>query len=222
MARQKPFADRRHAGRLLAERLVERKYVDPVVLALPRGGVPVAVEIARALQAPLDLVLVRKIGLPGHSELAAAAIVDGGEGDIVINEEIVADAGVSRRYIRELAKIELAEIERRRQHYLAGRERIPLAGRTVIVVDDGIATGASIRAALKSLRGRQPKRIVLAVPVASAASLDELADSVDELICLLTPRPFYSVGTHYADFTQLSDALVIDLLRQAAVDVPAG
>ncbi len=222
MARQKPFADRHHAGRLLAARLAAEPLDDAVVLALPRGGVPVAVEVARSLRAPLDLVFVRKIGLPGQSELAAAAIVDGGEANIVINEEIVAGAHVSRRHIMEMAKVEFAEIERRRAKYLVGRERIPLAGRTVIVVDDGIATGASVRAAIKSLRDRQPKRIILAVPVASAESLEELAGAVDDIICLVTPRPFYSVGTHYSNFKQLTDEEVIELLRQADISPATG
>ncbi|MFZ1104878.1 MAG: phosphoribosyltransferase family protein, partial [Hyphomicrobiaceae bacterium] len=160
----KAFASRQAAGRALAGELTKKHLVAPVVLALPRGGVPVAVEIARVLKAPLDLVLVRKIGVPYQPELAAAAVVDGGQPEIVINEDVISLAGLDRDYIDQEAKRELAEIERRRQVYLGGRARVPLEGRTLIVVDDGIATGASIRAALKALRRRGPKALILAVP----------------------------------------------------------
>jgi putative phosphoribosyl transferase len=212
MKQLRAFANRRAAGRALAAELTKRRLIDPVVLALPRGGVPVAVEVASALKAPLDLVLVRKIGVPFQRELAAAAVVDGGEPEIVVNEDVIGLAGLDRGYIEQEAKRELAEIERRRQAYLGARPRVPLEGRTLILVDDGIATGASIRAALKALRRRGPKALVLAVPVAPAEAVEALRAEVDQLICLETPEPFYAIGIHYLDFRQLSDEEVISSL----------
>jgi putative phosphoribosyl transferase len=216
MKRPRAFANRQAAGRVLADELTKRHLVDPVVLALPRGGVPVAAEIAKALKAPLDLVLVRKIGVPFQPELAAAALVDGGEPEIVINEDVINLAGVHRDYIDQQAKRELAEIERRRRAYLGDRPRVPVEGRTLIVVDDGIATGASMRAALKALRRRRPKALVLAVPVAPVDVIEALRAEVDQLICLATPEPFYAIGLHYLDFRQLSDQEVVSSL--AAVE----
>jgi putative phosphoribosyl transferase len=215
----RPFANRQAAGRALAGELAKRNLVDPVVLALPRGGVPVAVEVAKALKAPLDLVLVRKIGVPFRQELAAAAVVDGGQPEIVINEDVISLAGVERDYIHMQAKRELAEIERRRQAYLGDRPRAPLVGRTLIVVDDGIATGASMRAALRALRRRGPKALVLAVPVAPADTVDALRAEVDLIVCLATPQPFYAIGLHYLDFRQLSDQEVVSNL--AAIESKA-
>jgi putative phosphoribosyl transferase len=214
------FADRAAAGKALAKAVGRRKFVDPVVLALPRGGVPVAVEVARAIGAPLDLVLVRKIGMPEQRELAAAAVVDGGEPEIVVNEEIIEFSGVAREYIDEQAKIELEEIERRRSLYLAGRQRVPLKGRTLIVVDDGIATGASIRAALKALRRKAPKALVLAVPVAPGGSIEALREEADEVLCLASPEPFYAIGLYYRDFHQVSDEEVMRLLAEANGGAP--
>jgi putative phosphoribosyl transferase len=199
------FANRGAAGRELARELIKRHFVDPVVLALPRGGVPVAVEIAKVLNAPLDLVLVRKIGVPVQPELAAAAVVDGGEPEIVINDEVVSLAGLDWDFIDQEARCQLVEIERRRQAYVGDRARVPLEGRTLIVVDDGIATGASMRAALKALRHRRPKALVLAVPVAPADTVEALRREVDQLICLSTPEPFHAIGLNYVDFHQLSD-----------------
>jgi putative phosphoribosyl transferase len=207
------FANRGAAGRELARELIKRHFVDPVVLALPRGGVPVAVEIAKALNAPLDLVLVRKIGVPIQRELAAAAVVDGSEPEIVINEEVVSLAGLDSDYINQEARRQLVEIERRRQAYVGDRARVPLEGRTLIVVDDGIATGASMRAALKALRRRRPKALVLAVPVAPADTVEALRREVDQLICLSTPEPFYAIGLNYVDFHQLSDQEVMRSLQ---------
>ena len=206
------FANRQAAGRALADELRKRHFVDPVVLALPRGGVPVAVEIAKALKAPLDLVLVRKIGVPFQPELAAAAVVDGGEPEIVVNEDVISLARLDRDYINQEAKRELAEIERRRRVFLEERPRVPLEGRTLIVVDDGIATGASIRAALKALSRRAPKALILAVPVAPADVVEALRAEVDQLICLATPEPFFAIGIHYLDFRQLSDEEVVSSL----------
>jgi putative phosphoribosyl transferase len=209
------FADRTEAGKALAKELVKRKLDDPVVLALPRGGVPVALEVALALGAPLDLVLVRKIGVPDQRELAAAAVVDGGEPEVVVNDDVVALAGVTKEYIAEQTKIELAEIERRRRVYLAGRPRVRLEGRNLILVDDGIATGASVRAAIAALLRKSPKSLILAVPVAPRETVDLLSGKVDEVVCLEMPEPFYAIGLHYRDFHQVPDEEVVRLMRTA-------
>jgi putative phosphoribosyl transferase len=212
----RPFADRHAAGAALAKVLATKDFVAPVVLALPRGGVPVGAEIARALKAPLDIGIGRKIGVPFQPELAAAAVVDGGEPEIVTNEDIIELAGVSREYLDAAVKSELEEIERRRRTYLQGRARVPIEGRTVILVDDGIATGASMRAALKALKRKGPKALVLAVPVAPADTIDALRAEVDEVVCLAMPEPFFAIGIHYADFHQLDDAEVVKLLADAS------
>ena len=193
-----------------------RIFVAPVVLALPRGGVPVAAEIASALGAPLDIVLVRKIGVPWQPELAAAAVVDGGDPEVVTNDDVVRLAGVTPADIAAGTKRGLEEIERRRSVYLQGRARVPLEGRTIILVDDGIATGASVRAALKALRRKEPKALILAVPVAPLEAVDALKREVDEVVCLWTPEPFYAIGLHYVDFRQVSDNEVVELLSDQA------
>lgn len=211
------FPDRETAGELLAERLRGRRWpAPPVVLALPRGGVPVAAPVARALGAPLDLVLVRKIGVPWQPELAVAAVVDGAEPQLVVDEDVRAATGIGRDEIAQAARRELAEIERRRQVYLGGRASVPVEGRTAIVVDDGIATGTSVRAALKALRARRPAALVLAVPVAPPEAIAQLEDEVDELVCLSQPVPFHAIGLHYVDFHQLEDAEVLALLGPPA------
>ncbi len=176
---------------------------------------PVAVEIALALKAPLELVLVRKIGVPFQSELAAAAVVVGGEPEIVVNDEVATLAGVTEDYIAEQARIELAGIERRRRVYLEGRRRVPLAGRNLILVDDGIATGASIRAAIAALLRKPPKSLILAIPVAPRDTVKLLRNKVDEVVCLEMPRPFHSVGEHYRDFHQVPDEEVVRITRAA-------
>jgi len=210
------FADRVEAGRSLAAKLVEKKYEKPVVLALPRGGVPVAAEVAKALGAPLDIVLVRKIGVPYQPELAVAAVVDGDHPELVINEDVRRLAHVSNEEIERAKARELVEIERRRALYLQGRARVPISGATVIVIDDGIATGATVRAALKALRRGKPKKLVLAVAVAPPDTVAKLRPEVDEIVCLETPEPFYAIGLYYRDFGQVSDQQVVALLAEAA------
>jgi putative phosphoribosyl transferase len=209
------FRDRREAGVALARRLAGLELADPVVLALPRGGVPVAVEVARELHAPLDLLLVRKIGAPMQPELAVAAIVDGAQHDLVVDDETLAWSGATREYVDAEAQRQLVEIERRRRLYLGAREPVEIAGRTAIVVDDGIATGTTVRAALKALRRRHPARLVLAVPVAPREAVAELGPEVDQLVCLETPQWFRAVGAHYDDFTQVEDDEVVALLAGA-------
>ncbi|MDX2158096.1 MAG: phosphoribosyltransferase family protein [Hyphomicrobiaceae bacterium] len=215
MKQHRIFADRESAGRSLAVRVAALDLEAPVVLALPRGGVPVAAEVAHALGAPLYLVLVRKIGAPGMAELAAAAVVDGGEAEIVVNEDIARRAGASRAYIQEKAAAELAEIERRRRVYLAHRERVTLTGRNVVLVDDGIATGTTVRAALHAIRRKAPRHVVLAVPVASADAIDDLRPLTDDIICLDVPDDFYALSLSYDDFHQLTDAEVVRILETA-------
>ncbi|HXJ02259.1 MAG TPA: phosphoribosyltransferase [Micropepsaceae bacterium] len=210
------FLDRAEAGRKLAHALAHLKSERPVILALPRGGVPVGFEVAKALEAPLDVVLVRKIGMPGQPELALGAVVDGAHPRLVLNEELVELLHPGRRYIETEEKRQLAEIERRRALYARGRPAIELAGRTVIVVDDGIATGATMRAVLKALPESKPKRVVLAVPVAAVDSLQALSKLADETVCLMTPEPFYAVGAFYRNFEQTTDQEVIELLARAA------
>lgn len=210
-----PFPDRAAAGRALAARLVALRPERPVVLALPRGGVPVAYEIAQALHAPLDLLLVRKVGVPGQPELAMAAVMDGERPVVVIHDEVQRMTGIGRERIEALARAELAEIERRRRIYLGGRSPQPLAGATAIVVDDGIATGTTVRAALRGLRQRAPARVVLAVPVAPSSTLAALSGEADEVVCLAQPSGFRAIGQFYRDFHQLADDEVIDLLERS-------
>ena len=212
---ERMFRDRTDAGRRLAAELVRFKGEDPVVLALPRGGVPVGFEIARALDAPMDLVMVRKIGAPMQPELAVGAVVDGSRPETVVNPDVVDALGIPVSYIEQEGARQLAEIERRRGLYLAGRDRIDVAGRTAIVVDDGIATGATVEAALRATRRAGPRRLVLAAPVAPPDTLQRLRPEVDEIVCLATPRFFGAISVYYGDFRQLSDDDVIDLLRRA-------
>jgi putative phosphoribosyl transferase len=216
------FADRAAAGQLLAAELASMHFeYPPVVLALPRGGVPVAAEIARRLGAPLDLLLVRKIGAPWQSELALAAVVEGDPPELVIDEEVQRIARVDLREIERAKDKALREIARRRQSYLAGRAVLPLAGRTAIVVDDGIATGTTVRAALRGVRQRGPAQLVLAVPVAPPDTVARLRAEVNALVCLHTPADFRAVGSHYQDFHQVEDEEVLQALRSAQPD-PAG
>jgi putative phosphoribosyl transferase len=213
--RAETFLDRRDAGARLATALERFKGEKPVILALPRGGVPVAFEVARALAAELDLLLVRKIGAPGHRELAIGAVVDGKNPQLVLNREIIAHAPPPPGYIEAEQKRELAEIERRRQLYRGAEPPPDLKGRTVIVIDDGIATGATMKAALRGVRQNEPRQLVLAVPVAPPDTLQALATECDEVICLSAPEWFHAVGSHYVDFAQTTDEEVVSLLAQA-------
>lgn len=212
--RRDGFANREEAGKQLADAVAALGLSNPVVLALPRGGVPVAFEVAKALGAPLDVLLVRKIGAPGHEEYGIGALVDGDSPQIVIDEDIARMVGADQAYIDRQVESQLAEIERRRSAYRTGPP-VPLEGRTVVVVDDGIATGGTVRAALKALAKSEAGKIVLAVPVAPADVLPEMNSLCDEVVCLATPEPFYAVGAHYRDFTQNRDEEVITLLARA-------
>ena len=209
------FRDRADAGRQLVPRLMAYADQNPTILALPRGGVPVAFEVARALRAPLDLIFVRKIGAPGHAEFGLGAVVDGAHPQVVLNEEALGHVAVPPGYIEDETERQLKEIERRREHYLAGRRPVDVHGRVAIVVDDGIATGGTVRAALKGLSRARPARLVLAVPVAPADTIERLRTEADEVICLMTPEPFYAVGEHCDDFRQTSDREVITFLDEA-------
>lgn len=213
------FDDRSDAGRRLAAALQGYTGGKAVVLALPRGGVPVAAEVAAALNAPLDLILVRKVGLPSQRELAMGAVVDGDEPIMVRNAAVIRAAGICEATFEAAARHELAEIERRRRLYLGNRPRPELAGRTVIVVDDGIATGATVRAALKAVRRSGPKEIVLAVPVAPPDVVGTLSRDADRIVCLSSPADFIAVGNHYRDFRQIEDDEVTATLARFPPEV---
>jgi putative phosphoribosyl transferase len=216
------FCNRSDAGHQLAAALAKYRHEQVIVLALPRGGVPVAAEVARALDAPLDLILVRKVGVPFQPELAMGAVVDGAQPVIVRNEDVISLTGISEEEFESVCERELTEIDRRRQRYLADRERAPIAGRVVIVIDDGIATGATMRAALQATRQRQPRKLVLAVPVAPSSTLRELQDEVDETVCLEDHENFGAIGYFYRDFRQVTDDEVIELLARHAVSRTGG
>ena len=208
------FRDRADAGRLLAERLSHYAGRDDVlVLGLPRGGVPVAAEVARALGAPLDVFLVRKLGLPGQEELAMGAIASGGAR--VLNEELVETLGIPEALIDAVAAREEEELRRRERLYRGERPPPEVEGKTVILVDDGLATGSSMRAAVAALRRLRPARIVVAVPTAPVSTCEELRPEVDELVCARTPQPFYAVGIWYENFNQTTDEEVRRLLAEA-------
>jgi putative phosphoribosyl transferase len=216
------FADRAEAGRRLADKLLHLKDRQPVVLALPRGGVAVGFEIARALDAPLDVVLVRKIGVPWQPELALGAVTDGTNPETFIDRDLAASLDVPDSYIQEETAHQLEELERRRKSYCEGHPALPVAGRTAIVVDDGIATGATMRVALQAVRRRGVARLVLAVPVAPPDTLAALDEEVDEAVCLHAPVALGAIGFYYRDFHQMSDAEVTDLLARAPRPVENG
>jgi putative phosphoribosyl transferase len=212
---QRAFQDRREAGRALGEAL--QQYAgrrDVVVLALPRGGVPVAYEVARRLVAPLDLFLVRKLGTPGHRELAMGAIASGGVR--VLNDDVVRWYGIAQNDIDAVAREEERELLRRELAYREGRDPAPVEGRIVILIDDGLATGSTMRAAVKAVRQRHPSRVVVAVPVGARDTCDELSAIADEVICVDTPEPFSAVGQWYLDFDQTTDEEVRRLLSEHA------
>jgi predicted phosphoribosyltransferase len=211
-----PFRNRSDAGQKLAKALTKYKDQQPVVLALPRGGVPVASEVAAALKAPLDLTLVRKIGVPMQPELAMGAVVDGGTPTIVRNDDVIRLVGVDESEFRSVCDHELAEIERRRQRYLGDRERVEVAGRTAIVVDDGIATGATTLAALRAIRARNPHKLILAVPVAPTDRLAAMRREAEDVVCLESHQLFGAISMYYYDFRQVSDEEVVEMLRRAA------
>jgi putative phosphoribosyl transferase len=210
------FTDRKEAGRQLAQALARYKGEPAVVLALPRGGVPVAAEVAAALNAPLDLILVRKIGVPFQPELAMGAVVDGDKPLVVRNEDVITLTGVGDSEFKKVCDNELAEIERRRERYLGGRARAEVEGKVAIVIDDGVATGATTRAALRATRARKPKTLVLAVPVAPTETLPAMREEADEVVCLEDHELFGAIGYYYSDFRQTSDQEVIDTLARFA------
>ncbi len=207
-----PFRDRPQAGQLLSKEL--KSYAnrsDVIVLALPRGGVPVAREIARSLHAPLDVFLVRKLGVPGQEELAMGAIASGGVR--ILNQDIVQAMGIPAHVIDSVTATEVQELARRESLYRGDRPAPDVMGRTVILVDDGLATGATMRAAVAALRRMKPKRIVIAVPIAAVPTRREFTGEVDEIVCLHTPEPFFSVGFWYDDFSQTTDKDIREMLE---------
>jgi predicted phosphoribosyltransferase len=209
------FKDRREAGVQLAQRLEQyRGRDDVVVLALPRGGVPVAYEVARALDAPLDIFLVRKLGLPGHAELAMGAIATGGVR--VLNDDVVRWYGVPETAIDEVARTEQIELDRRERDYREGRAPIRVEDRTVLLIDDGLATGSTMKAAVQAVRTRHPARVIVAVPVAARDTCRDFEGIADEIVCVRTPEPFSAVGLWYRDFSQTTDEEVRELLDERA------
>ena len=209
------FADRRQAGIELGQELAKHGLHSPVVLALPRGGVPVAAEVAAILNAPLDVLIVRKVGAPDNPELAAAALVAGDPDDIVLNQEIVEAYRLSESELSALVKCERPELERRVALYIGNRQRVPVANKTAIIVDDGMATGTTAKAAIRALRRRGPAKIVLALPVAPAEVIEEMRPEVDLLVCLSQPVRFRALGYHYLNFEQLTDDEVLQTLRSS-------
>jgi len=214
------YQDRIEAGRLLAERLAKYKNrPDVVILALPRGGVPVGFEVAQALNAPLDVFVVRKLGVPGQEELAMGAIASGGV--LVLNEEVVQMLRIPDALIEATVAKEVEELERRERLYRGDRPRLDARDRVAILIDDGLATGSTMRAAARALRRHHPSRVVVAAPVAASSTCDELSNEVDEVICAETPEPFYAISLWYRDFTQTTDDQVRELLAQSARSIAA-
>jgi len=216
------FRDRGQAGQMLAAELLKLDLPEPVVLALPRGGVPVAAAIASALDAPLDLLIVRKVGAPGNSELAVAAIVDGNPPDVVLNREIVEAYGLDDADLAALIKQERPELERRRLAYRGARQPLSVTGKTAILVDDGAATGTTMKVAIRALQRRSPREIVVALPIAPPETVTELAQLADRIVCLSQPTPFRALGYHYLRFPQLADEEVTNALTDARKSRAAG
>lgn len=206
------FEDRADAGRHLSNELQRFAGERPIVVALPRGGVPVGYEIARALDAPLDVLIARKLGAPGHPELGIGAIAQGGAS--YLNREVISMLGVSRDHIEQVSRLELAEIDRRVRAYRGDRPPLDVRGRTAILVDDGLATGATTRAAIRALRALGPRAIVIAFPVCARETAIAIQREVDEIVCAMVPRDFHAVGLWYSDFTQTTDEEVIELLAR--------
>lgn len=210
------FTDRKDAGSKLAEAVARLNPARPVVLALPRGGVPVAAPVARRLDAPLGLLIVRKLGVPGHEELAAGAVGDGDPPVTVFNPQVLSMMGMQEEDFADRIAAKSREIADRRIRYLGGRPAPQVAERTAIVVDDGIATGATVKAALAVLKAQRPSRVILAVPVAPRDAVEEFQAQVDDVVCLEVPDPFFAVGPHYASFPQVTDEEVVQILDAAA------
>jgi putative phosphoribosyl transferase len=207
------FRNREEAGRKLAEALASYRTERPIILALPRGGVPVGYEIARALAAPLDVWVVRKVGVPFRPELGMGAVSEGGE--VYLSRDIVDYAGLSEEELAQACERKLREVEERVRIFRGGGPAPALRDRTVIIVDDGIATGGTTRAAIRAVRAQQPSKVILAVPVASPDVVQALSQEVDRVVCLLTPEDLYAIGMWYDDFTQVSDEAVVALLQRA-------
>lgn len=218
---QRKFSNRKEAGRLLGSEVVKRGFREPVVLGLPRGGVTVAAEVAAALKAPLDVILVRKIGAPLQPELAMGAIVDGDEPEIVRNDFVMREFGVTEREFRKAAEEELKVIEARRALWVTGRAPVPVKDKTVVIVDDGIATGATIRASLHALKKRGAARTVVATPVAPPEVMAVLVEEADDVIALVVPPYIGAIGYFYVDFSQVSDGEVKNILDHATPPVSA-
>jgi predicted phosphoribosyltransferase len=214
-----PYRDRRHAGVELARHLADVKGQDVVVLALPRGGVPVAFEVARALDAPLDVFVVRKLGLPGHPEFAMGALASGGVR--VLNDEVVRLYRIPEQAVEAIAQDERIELERRERAYRSQRPALDVRGRTVVLIDDGLATGSTMKAAVEAVRALSPARIIVAVPVGSPDTCREFAGIADEIVCARRPEHFAAVGQWYDDFRQTTDEEVRELLQTAASERPA-
>jgi putative phosphoribosyl transferase len=210
------YTDRHHAGRVLADALASRYGGEPdlAVLALPRGGVPVGFQVAMRLGAPLDVFVVRKLGMPGQEELAIGAVASGGVR--VVNESLVAGLRIPTATLDAVAAVEERELARREQAYRAGRPPLDVSERIAILVDDGLATGSTMRAAVAGLRHRRPRRVVIGVPIAAPSTCEELAPEVDDIVCAITPEPFLAVGQWYEDFSQTTDEEVRELLEEAA------
>jgi len=207
------FIDRAHAGQRLGEALQRYADGDTIVIALPRGGVTVGDEVAKALDAPLDVCVVRKVGVPWHQELGLGAVAEGGA--TYLTADVVEDVGISDKELASLVDAKRAEVEARVATFRGGRPRTDLSGRTVILVDDGIATGGTVRAAIRSVNAQHPRRVVLAVPVATPDAVEDLRGEVDEVVCLLAPPDLYAIGLWYEDFRQVSDDEVVRLLEAA-------